>query len=997
MNTLSKNRNTARSVVAVLTAAALLVSSWFAFPLINAAGNGGNSAFEVYADVSDYNASDVAVINAIIENNGLNATKDDPAGWDFATWNDNAQDKRITELNLWGRSLLSGTLNVSGLTSLEWLDCSWSELTALDVSGLSALESLNCSLNELTSLTVTGCTALATLDCGHNYLTLESITGLNDTALDSFALNNQDSQNVSDYNTNDIAVINAIISTNGLNAPQNAPREWRLFIDWEDSVQGKRITKLKLEGSDRLIGTLDVSGLSSLKTLLCRDSNFTGLNVSGLTSLESFDCYYNNKLTTLDVSGLTSLESLHCYYNNKLTTLDVSGLTSLKELDCEFNELTSLTVTGCTSLSFISCERNFLSKIIGIGDTLLNNFEFTNQNSKNVSDYNAGDVAVINAIITTNEWDMPQNEPWEWRESIDWEDSIDGKRITELYLWSWPDDLTGTLDVSGLSLLRNLSCSGLGITGLNVSGLTSLSSLYCSNNRLTSLDVSGLTSLSSLYCSDNELTSINVTNCSTLRYFSCANNYLSSESAITGFDSIKSNVTDFEFGSQDSLDISAYSTEDMAVINQIISENGLNATPSAVAKWDFVTWEDSAGGKRITELSFIPNYLTFGRINGILDISGLTSLRSLSCEGNKLTGLNALGLTSLEYLHCSRNELTDFNVSGLTSLEQFNCESNKLTSIDVTGCTALEWLHCADNDLPSQSAIIGLDSIRNNLTSFGYSPQNVPQIMTVTFDPNGGDTLSSDIASKPVTQGETYGALPTPTCSGYTFAGWFTAATNGSKITSASEVTETTNHTLYAQWTAVAPPPVNPPYNPPPEDTPEDTTPPEDTPEDTTPPEDNPEDTTLPEDTPDSPATDDGWVKNEDGVWQYITDGEAETGWVKDKNTWYYLAEDGAMQTGWAKDENTWYYLAPSGAMQTGWVRDKNAWYYLASNGKMQIGWVKDKNSWYYLAGNGAMVTGWVKDKNTWYYLAGNGKMLTGKQTIGGKTYTFKANGAWVG
>jgi hypothetical protein len=128
------------------------------------------------------------------------------------------------------------------------------------------------------------------------------------------------------------------------------------------------------------------------------------------------------------------------------------------------------------------------------------------------------------------------------------------------------------------------------------------------------------------------------------------------------------------------------------------------------------------------------------------------------------------------------------------------------------------------------------------------------------------------------------------------------------------------------------------------------------------------------------PATDNGWVKNDDGKWEYLTDGEAETGWLYDTN---YKA---------------WYYLASDGVMQTGWDYVGGKWYYLASNGKMQTGWLKDNGSWYYLAGSGAMVVSkWFKDTDgSWYYLSGNGKMLTGKQNIGGKAYTFKSNGVWV-
>ena len=70
---------------------------------------------------------------------------------------------------------------------------------------------------------------------------------------------------------------------------------------------------------------------------------------------------------------------------------------------------------------------------------------------------------------------------------------------------------------------------------------------------------------------------------------------------------------------------------------------------------------------------------------------------------------------------------------------------------------------------------------------------------TVTFDANGG--TSPTPATKPVTYGAPYGDLATTTRDGYTFNGWFTAATGGSLVTSATTVTTAANHTLYAQWT----------------------------------------------------------------------------------------------------------------------------------------------------------------------------------------------------
>jgi len=52
---------------------------------------------------------------------------------------------------------------------------------------------------------------------------------------------------------------------------------------------------------------------------------------------------------------------------------------------------------------------------------------------------------------------------------------------------------------------------------------------------------------------------------------------------------------------------------------------------------------------------------------------------------------------------------------------------------------------------------------------------------------------------------------------------------------------------------------------------------------------------------------------------------------------------------------------------------------------------------WCYLDGNGRMVYNkWVADGGKQYYINASGYMVTGKQTIGGKTYTFAANGALI-
>lgn len=69
---------------------------------------------------------------------------------------------------------------------------------------------------------------------------------------------------------------------------------------------------------------------------------------------------------------------------------------------------------------------------------------------------------------------------------------------------------------------------------------------------------------------------------------------------------------------------------------------------------------------------------------------------------------------------------------------------------------------------------------------------------TVSFNANGGSVSTSSIT---VTYGSTYGTLPTPTKTGYTFNGWYTSTNGGTKITSSTSVSITSAQTLYAQWT----------------------------------------------------------------------------------------------------------------------------------------------------------------------------------------------------
>ena len=125
--------------------------------------------------------------------------------------------------------------------------------------------------------------------------------------------------------------------------------------------------------------SLDVSGLSKLKTLVCGDGGLIHLKASGCENLSTLDCS-SSQLSTLDVSNDPALEYLDCSFNN-IESLDIVGSDGLAYLECSDNRLVSLDVSGFCNLSYLDCSSNKLTSIklspsleslISVGNRLTN-------------------------------------------------------------------------------------------------------------------------------------------------------------------------------------------------------------------------------------------------------------------------------------------------------------------------------------------------------------------------------------------------------------------------------------------------------------------------------------------------------------------------------------------------------------------------------------------------------------------------------------------------
>ena len=253
-----------------------------------------------------YDPTNVAVINALIANNGLNATPDDPETWDFAVWN-NETPKQINGLYLVQKNL-TGAISFEGLNSLKTLHCWGNNLTKIDLTNCTVLQTLDCWNNLISTLYISTCTQLEYLVCSENSLTELDVT-------------------------NNMELLRLDCSHN--------------YITELDVTNCTKMQFLELQFNN--LAELDVTKLTDLLRLDCSSNNLTELDISKCTDLRLLRCGTNN-LTALDVTNHTQLYHLECFYN-KLTELDVTNCKLLQKMSCAYNSLTELDLSGLIYLN----------------------------------------------------------------------------------------------------------------------------------------------------------------------------------------------------------------------------------------------------------------------------------------------------------------------------------------------------------------------------------------------------------------------------------------------------------------------------------------------------------------------------------------------------------------------------------------------------------------------------------------------------------------------
>ena len=194
----------------------------------------------------------------------------------------------------------------------------------------------------------------------------------------------------------------------------------------------------------------------------------------------------------------------------------------------------------------------------------------------------------------------------------------------------------------------------------------------------------------------------------------------------------------------------------------------------------------------------IPNSVTSIGVAAFDDCARLTSVtipESVTSINDNMFS-NCTGLTSITIPNSvtSIGSAAFHGCTGLTSITI----SNSVTSIGwyaFSDCTDLTDVYYGGTETQWNAITIRNENFPLTSARIHWSTNNS---YTVSFDANGG-TVSP--TSKTVTNGETYGDLPTATRSSYSFDGWFTSVSGGTQITSSTTVDLTADRTLYAHWT----------------------------------------------------------------------------------------------------------------------------------------------------------------------------------------------------
>lgn len=459
-------------------------------------------------------------------------------------------------LTISGDELYSLTMNYMGLsyqnsyafencTALHTLEICSSDAT-LDVSALPALTNLSVRYSLLSSVTFakeqpvsslsfSSCSNIESLDLTDISATLRNLTVYSCSKFSSLTIYPSDFSGEKPLEKVNFESCNSLLGMSLLNYT--------------------RLREVSFN-SCRNMGTINLSGCSSIYEFHLYDSSASSVNLSNCTSMQSLrlqsvslgeinltgtplskiDMVSSVTISKLDLSGMTSLKTIEG--NFTCPTFNASGCTSLDMTDSRIYSVKDLNVSGCSSLTNLSFSVNTSNPVI------LNFSGLSQIESLAISDLNvAADLGTLTTLKTLSLSSLRNVASLDLSACASLETfscSSSTRDLTSLVLpqslQSLSLDYSGleTLSLAGYANLKDFRIVGTSLQTVDLSGCTALVKCnFYNNSSLTSIDLGRCSSLAEVNPDyengyNRSVRSINLSGCSSLTKFSFSNAALTS-------------------------------------------------------------------------------------------------------------------------------------------------------------------------------------------------------------------------------------------------------------------------------------------------------------------------------------------------------------------------------------------------------------------------------------------------------------------------------------
>lgn len=739
-------------------------------------------------------------------------------------------------------NLLKGILDLSAASNLQNLDCTGNQLTKLQLyrgEKASVLETLACGYNALSELDVASFNNLISLDCGAN----GNISELDISQCPKLQYLNCESNRITELDLTEKHTLNTLICQNNLirnldisdTMVRHGLSLWgnpiEIFISWSDA-KGDAMTycitqpdnaQVWINGYNPTTYQLDLLAVSEKPykyvQWICDD---------GMEELSSVETMVDDGLHAYTNYYLTDDASIRVAFSDKRSDLDPdANRDGYHDGDVE-------------AINQMIAENGLLWELDSPELWPIQEDPAGYNPDEEYNDFNLIWVSDESGLLRVQGLYLVGG----YNTLVGEMDLRDLPYLEEFYCQD--NGITDVL-LDGLSVLRVVSCNYNDLSSLNLNGLNSLVVLKCRGNSLTQLDLTGLNELEILDCAANVIRQIQIDNPEILQSLDCSNNKISrlDVSKMQNLRVLKC-TDNFLTGT---LDVSAcHQLEELeCTSNEISSLKFAAETETALplrtlyCGYNLIKSLDLTGLGNLEELDCGSNFFI-----ETLDVQNCPNLVMLNCAYNRIDKLDISALSRLETLCCPNNQLTELifankvlTVSLYGNLleklvlydgREINIEQPSNGNVFIDSYYESEWNGphqyielVAIADLPATWVkwTIG-DNERNEEedgTTF-YTTVDLEELsdstdikvefggenfepVKLTFDVNDDDAQIAQ-TMKNVYRALPYGDLPEPYLKGYTFAGWYTAKSSGTKVTKTTVVPKTAKETkvLYARWTA---------------------------------------------------------------------------------------------------------------------------------------------------------------------------------------------------